>query len=263
MIKWIASAAGIAVLGLVISLESMSEYGRAVRNRFVGQAKKFMPADIELERLKEMLKDIAAELRDTLAAQAEISVKLEREEKLLVKMQEKLEHDQEQMAALRSRLPGGAATHLTSTSDMKALDGELAERLSNYQSDRAAVEAKERLVNEAKASLEKLSGAVKQRMQAKRELESRLQRIQMDMESLKLQSGGTHLPSDDKLHRAVEATDELELKLQVEQRLLDEHQLELSSEIVELDSEDAGAGAAEFDRQFHSVTTALPCPERN
>ncbi len=213
--------AGAAVA--LIGTRDAWDYFRVGRDGAIEAIDGQIPFSVKKAKLQLMTDDAKKAMIASQRKVAEISVDVKRGKTAIEKLSDKLNAEKNEMAAIRSRLPGGSNVHMVSTSNSANLGVELNRRLDAYRLSNELLESKKTAVAELEKNMGLLENAMRDRKNVIAKLETRLQSIETVAETIKFRNGGNSLPSDDDIQRALVLADTLEKKLEVEQHVLYEN----------------------------------------
>jgi chromosome segregation ATPase len=225
MLKKVLIGSGIAIVlsAFVFGREAMSYVRAGCRN--VQQAVKAeVPIEFEIERARSLVDQLVPDIRQCMHVIAEQQVDIEHLTVALNRKEADLGKQKDAILALRADLGSGKTTftyasHKYSTNDVKR---DLSTRFERYKAAEELLSA-DRLILTAReqtlvANREKLDGL----MQAKKELEVKLEQLQARLQTLKAAETVSQLAIDDSnLSHARQLIDDLNKQLDVKQRVLD------------------------------------------
>ncbi len=251
--------AGAAVA--LIGTRDAWDYFRVGRDGAIEAIDGQIPFSVKKAKLQLMTDDAKKAMVAIHRKVAEISVELKRGKTAIEKLSSKLNAEKNEMAAIRSRLPGGSNVHMVSTSNSANLGVELNRRLDAYRLSNELLESKKTAVAEMEKNMGLLDNAIRDRKNMIAKLETRLQSIETVAETIKFRNGGNSLPSDDDIQRAIGLADELEKKLEVEQHVLYENFDSFESAVNESAAESIDSAAA-FDVMFGVTNVSDFCSDK-
>lgn len=225
MLKKILIGSAVAVgLGTFVFGREAVSYVRAGCRNVQNAVKAEVPVEFEIERARTLVDQLVPDIRQCMHVIAEQQVDIEHLNAALNRKDGDLAKQKDAILALRSDLGSGKSTftyasHKYTSGDVKR---DLATRFERYKAaeeilsaDRQILTAREQTLT---ANREKLDGL----MQAKKELEVKLEQLQARLHTVKAAEAVSQLAIDDSnLSHARKLIDDLNKQLDVKQRVLD------------------------------------------
>lgn len=224
-VKKILIGSAIAVgLGTFVFGRDAVSYLRAGCRNVQNAVKAEVPVEFEIERAKTLVDQLVPDIRQCMHVIAEQQVDIEHLNATLNRKDTDLAKQKDAIVALRADLGSGKSTftyasHKYTSGDVKR---DLATRFERYKAadellaaDRKILAAREQTLV---ANRDKLEGL----MQAKKDLEVKLEQLQARLQTLKAAEAVSQLAIDDSnLSHARKLIDDLNKQLDVKQRVLD------------------------------------------
>ncbi len=225
MLKKILLGAGIAVgLGTFVFGREAVSYFRAGCRNVQNAVKAEVPVEFEIERAKTLVDQLVPDIRQCMHVIAEQQVDIEHLTAALSRKETDLGKQKDSILALRGDLDSGKsiftyASRKYSTNDVKR---DLATRFERFKAAEEILAADRQIVTAREQTLvanrEKLDGL----MQAKKELEVKLEQLQARLHTVRAAEAVSHLAIDDSnLSHARKLIEDLNKQLDVKQRVLD------------------------------------------
>lgn len=225
MLKKILIGSGIAVaLGTFVFGRDAISYVRAGCRNVQNAVKAEVPVEFEIERAKTLVDQLVPDIRQCMHVIAEQQVDIEHLTAALNRKDTDLAKQKESILTLRTDLGSGKSTftyasHKYSTGEVKR---DLATRFERYKAAEELIAADRKILMAREQTLvanrEKLDGL----MQAKKELEVKLEQLQARLQTMKAAEAVSQLAIDDSnLSHARKLIDDLNKQLDVKQRVLD------------------------------------------
>lgn len=216
-----AAAAGV---GAFVFGRDMCSYVRTGAHAVRESIKREVPVEFEIERAKEMVKQLTPEIHRSLHAIATEEVNVEQIQKSITRRTADMDGQQEAILSLSGDLKSGS-TRLTYSGrnySVKEVQKDLSERFNRFKvaedtlgRERDVLAAKERALT---ANRQKLEGM----LSARKDLEVEIERLQARLQSVQAAESMSNLQFDDSaLNRAKSLVAELNKELDVRERVLD------------------------------------------
>jgi chromosome segregation ATPase len=222
--KILVGSAVVVGLGTFVFGRDAISYFRAGCRNFQNAVKAEVPVEFEIERARTMVDQLVPDIRQCMHVIAEQQVDIEHMTTALARKEGDLGKQKDAILALRSDLGSGKSTfvyasHKYSTTDVQR---DLATRFERFKAaeeilaaDRQILAAREQTLV---ANQEKLDGL----MQAKKELEVKLEQLQARLHTVRAAEAVSQLAIDDSnLSHARKLIGDLNKQLDVKQRVLD------------------------------------------
>jgi septal ring factor EnvC (AmiA/AmiB activator) len=221
--KVLIGTAAAASVGAFVFGRDMCSYVRTGAQTVRESIKREVPVEFQIERAKEMVKQLTPEIHRSLHAIAREEVTVEGLEKSIAKRASDLESQQEAILSLSGDLKTGA-TRLTYSGrhySVKEVQKDLSDRFNRFkileetlQRERDVLTAKEKALT---AHRQKLEGM----LSARKDLEVEIERLQARLQSVQAAESMSNLQFDDSaLNRAKSLVAELNKELEVRERVL-------------------------------------------
>jgi chromosome segregation ATPase len=220
---FIGSAIAVGLATFVFGRDAVSYLRTGCRN--VQKAVKAeVPVEFEIERAKTLVDQLVPDIRQCMHVIAEQQVDIEHLTVAVARRENELGKQKDAMFALKADLSSGKSTftyasHKFTSADVKR---DLANRFERYKSAEEMLAADHKILAAREQTLvanrEKLDGL----MQAKKELEVKLEQLQARLHTVKAAEAVSQLAIDDSnLSHARKLIDDLNKQLDVKQRVLD------------------------------------------
>lgn len=225
MLKKILIGSAIAVgLGTFVFGREAISYIRTGCRNVQNVVRAEVPVEFEIERARTLVDQLVPDIRQCMHVIAEQQVDIEHLNTALARKESDLGKQKDAILALRSDLGSGKTTftyasHRYSATDVKR---DLATRFERYKSAEELLTADRKILTAREQTLaanrEKLDGL----MQAKKDLEVKLEQLQARLQTLKAAEAVSQLAIDDSnLSHARKLIEDLNKQLDVKQRVLD------------------------------------------
>lgn len=219
----IGSAISLGLMTFVFGREAVS-YVRAGCRNVQNAVRAEVPVEFEIERAKTLVDQLVPDIRQCMHVIAEQQVDLEHLTTALARKEGDLGKQKDAIFALKSDLSSGKTTFTYAsckytTNDVKR---DLATRFERYKAAEEMLSADHKILAARQQTLvanrEKLDGL----MQAKKELEVKLEQLQARLHTVKAAEAVSQLAIDDSnLSHARKLIEDLNKQLDVKQRVLD------------------------------------------
>ncbi len=225
MLRKILLGAGIAVgLGTFVFGREAISYLRAGCRNVQNAVKAEVPVEFEIERARTLVDQLVPDIRQCMHVIAEQQVDIEHLTTALTRKEAELGKQKDAILALRDDLGSGKgsftyASHKYSANDVKR---DLATRFERFKAAEEILAADRQILTAREQTLvanrEKLDGL----MQAKKELEVKLEQLQARLHTVRAAEAVSQLAIDDSnLSHARKLIEDLNKQLDVKQRVLD------------------------------------------
>ncbi len=222
--KLLVGSAAVAGVGAFVFGRDMCSYVRTGAHAVRESIKREVPVEFEIERAKEMVKQLTPEIHRSLHVIAREEVTVEDLQKSIARRTSDLETQQSAILSLSGDLKTGA-TRLTYSGrnySVKEVQKDLSDRFNRFKiaedtlnRERDVLTAKEKALS---AHRQKLEGMLSTR----KDLEVEIERLQARLQSVQAAESMSNLQFDDSaLNRAKSLVAELNKELDVRERVLD------------------------------------------
>ncbi|QDT52656.1 hypothetical protein Pan44_06680 [Caulifigura coniformis] len=222
--KILVGTAAVAGVGAFVFGRDVCSYVRTGANTVRESIKREVPVEFQIERAKEMVKQLTPEIHRSLHAIATEEVNVEQLQKSIAKRSADMDGQQEAILSLSGDLKSGS-TRLTYSGrnySVKEVQKDLAERFNRFKvaedtldRERDVLQAKEKSLT---ANRQKLEGM----LSARKDLEVEIERLQARLQSVQAAETMSNLQFDDSaLNRAKSLVAEINKELDVRERILD------------------------------------------
>jgi len=245
---WVAAGTAVAVFW--IGAGTIWSYLRTAEGELRRSIKAAVPITFELKRLQQMTEDLIPELQANQKVAAQLDVEVEYLERAVASMQESQEEALGQMQKLRAALQEEQPSHEFGgkTFTRQEVEDDLGRRLSKYEDTQTQLEAKRRILDTRRRTLETATDKIRQYRQQRDLLAEKTEALQGELKTLELaqQAGNFHFDHSN-------LKEAKELAVEVEKRIRTLHKIVESEQIVvgEIPVEADGRSATEkFDDYF-------------
>jgi len=222
--KILVGTAAAASVGAFVFGRDMCSYVRTGANTVRESIKREVPVEFQIERAKEMVRQLTPEIHRSLHAIATEEVNVDQIHKSIAKRTADMEGQQEAILSLSGDLKSGS-TRLTYSGrnySVKEVQKDLSERFNRFKvaedtlnRERDVLNAKEKALT---ANRQKLEGM----LSARKDLEVEIERLQARLQSVQAAETMSNLQFDDSaLNRAKTLVAEINKELDVRERMLD------------------------------------------
>ena len=222
--KALIGTAAVAGVGAFVFGRDMCSYVRTGAHAVRESIKREVPVEFEIERAKEMVKQLTPEIHKSLHAIAREEVQVEDLQKSMAKRTTDMNGQQEAILSLSGDLKSGSTrlTYSGRSYSVKEVQKDLADRFNRFKiaedtlnRERDVLNAKEKALA---AHRQKLEGM----LSARKDLEVEIERLQARLQSVQAAESMSNLQFDDSaLNRAKSLVAELNKELDVRERVLD------------------------------------------
>jgi predicted nucleic acid-binding Zn-ribbon protein len=240
--------AAVLLMGLLFG-RNASSYVRTTIAKVSDSVKHSVPLEFEIDRARNMIKDLTPEIRRNMHLIAKEEIQVEHLERQVLSAEKTLVSDRNDIMRLKSELDGGGdhvylAGHRYTSNQVKA---DLASRFTHYKtSDATTVNLRKVLharQNSLDAAREKLNGM----LVAKRQLEVDVENLEARMKMIEVAQTTSDFNFDDShLARTKELLRDIQTRIEVGERLLNtesmfQDRIPLDEPVVEDVSEEIAA----------------------
>lgn len=218
---------GLAVAGLigtfVFGTEAVSYFRAGCRN-VRNAVKAEVPIEFEMERAQTLVERLVPDIRQCMHVVAEQQVDIEQLQTTLAQKESDLDKQKEAILALRNDLGTGKsafvyARHSYTANDVKR---DLASRFERFKAAEEMLAADRKILTAREQTLVANREKLESMMQAKKDLEVKLEQLQARIHTVKAAETVSQLAIDDSnLSHARKLINELNKQLDVKQRMLD------------------------------------------
>lgn len=223
--KLLFGVVGLAVIaGLAIGTGAKS-YVCTSADWVKESVKSTVPIEFEIERARKMVKDIVPEIRANMHRIAKEEVALGRLEEQIAQQEQQLDKDQAAVMRLRNDLATGEATftYASHTYTAEQVREDLSRRFVRYKTKDATVENMQKIFEARSRGLDEARNRLDAMLASKRRLELEVEQLESRLKRLEASQAASEYSFDDShLGRVKELVSELESRLEVEERLIEE-----------------------------------------
>jgi chromosome segregation ATPase len=224
MIKKLLIGGGIAMLlgGLFFGRDAFSYLGTSI-GWVKDSVKQSVPIEFEIERARQMIKNLVPDIRKNMYTIAKEEVEIERLGRQIADTESRLTQDRESILKLKADLESGNevfqyASHKYNRSDLKS---DLAHRFERYKINEATLASLREIAQARNRSLEAARRKLENMIAQKRQLEVEVQNVESRLKMVEAaQTTADYNFDDSRLGRVKELLADLHTKLEVSERLV-------------------------------------------
>jgi hypothetical protein len=231
----IGGLAGSLLLGGGMYL-GLGSYARTAWNRAHAAAKDSVPVSFEIDRARDLIKDLVPEIRRNMHLIAQEEIELARLDEQISGGEQKLARDRDEMVRLTSDLKEGRTVYRYAGRSYTAgeVKSDLTVRFARFQTSEATLES----LKQMKAAREKSLAAARRKLEgmlsARRDLEVQLEQLEARLKMVEAaQTTSNYNFDDSRLSQAKELIQDLRGRLDVAERLLNAEGAETGSIILD------------------------------
>ncbi len=221
--KALTAVAAATIAGtLVFGTEGYSYLKTAV-NRVRSGVKSEVPVEFEIERAKQMIRDLLPDIRESTRAIAQEEVEIEELEAQIERARQNLAGERERILSLRAELekPTGKFRYASRRATAEEIRVELYRRFDQFRTAEATLEANRRMLEARRQTLAAARQKLESMLAAKRDLEVQLQNFEARYKMLQAMQAASQIQFDDsQLARCKKLMAELRKRLEVSERVL-------------------------------------------
>lgn len=222
--KILIGSAAAASVGAFVFGRDMCSYVRTGAHAVRETIKREVPVEFEIERAKEMVKQLTPEIHRSLHAIASEEVNVEQLQKSIARRTTDMEGQQEAILSLSGDLKTGSTrlTYSGRSYGVKEVQKDLAERFNRFKVAEDTLGRERDIMNSKDKALTAHRQKLEGMLSARKDLEVEIERLQARLQSLQAAESMSNLQFDDSaLNRAKSLVAELNKELDVRERVLD------------------------------------------
>jgi phage shock protein A len=223
--KSLMVGAGVLLLAGLLMGTSAVSYMSTAWNRVHTSAKDSIPIDFELDRARQMIRDLNPEIKRNMH-------RIAREEVEVAKLQRNLDRQEEQLAdarsdimRLKSDLESGDSyfVYAGRTYSEDQVKSDLANRFQHFKTAEATVQKLRKILDARQQGLQAAREKLEATLADKRQLEVQVENLEARLKMIEVAQTTSEFNIDDsQLARTRELIDEIETRLDVSEKLLNE-----------------------------------------
>lgn len=212
-----------AAIGLLVFGKHLHSYVGTAAGWVQDSVKQSVPMEFEIDRARNMVKDIMPEIRKNMQIIAKEEVEVERLGQQIDQLTKKQEKDRTDLTSLRDHLTSGGATFRfagrTFTSDQVKSD--LANRLERFKTSDATLASLKEMQSARQKSLDAAREKLDQMLAQKRQLEVDVENLQARLKMVEVaQTSSAYNFDDSHLGNLKELISDLRTRLSVEEKMV-------------------------------------------
>lgn len=222
--KGLLGLAVAALLGTFVLGREAVSYVRAGCQNVRNVVKSEVPIEFEIERARSLVEQLVPDIRQCMHVVAEQQVDIEHRQQALTQKENDVAKQKDAILALRADLGSGKsafvyAKHSYTANDVKR---DLASRFERFKAAEEILQADRKILSAREQTLIANRDKLESMMQAKKELEVKLEQLQARIHTVKAAEAVSQLAVDDSnLSHARKLITDLNKQLDVKQKMLD------------------------------------------
>lgn len=235
---------GAAVLLLVALFagRGLVSYVTTAAGKVEDQFKNSVPVKFEIERARQMLKDLTPEIERNMHLIAREEVEIAKLERQLAKNEEQVAQSRQDILRLKGDLESGNSQFVYAGRNYSAdeVKGDLANRFEHYKTVEATTDQLEQVLRARQNGLDAARQKLENMLAAKRQLAVDIENLEARLKMVKVAQTTSEFSFDDsKLSRTRDLVNEIGTRLDVTEKLMNHH-VELSGRIPLEEGKSAG-----------------------
>lgn len=226
MFKKLLIGTGVALgLGVLFFGRDTFSYLRTSAAAVRGAVRTSVPVEFEIQRARQMIRDLEPEVRRNMHAIAKDEVELKHLEERIARLEARLAKEKEDILRLKSDLASGQGKESFEYGGRKytaaQVRQDLANRFERYKSGEAALAQWRKLQQTREQSVEANRQRLEGMLAARRQLEVEVERLEAQRQMLAaVETTSETVLDDSQLGRVKELIDDLRTRLEVSEKLL-------------------------------------------
>lgn len=236
MFKKLGIAALVVVAGLVaLNKLDLLGYGRMALRKAKDEAKKQIPPEMKIERLRDEISRLGPDMNKHRSAIAAEQVEIEKLRRSIATAKTNLQEREELVKSIRNELKGNAS--FVSLSGKKVsrerVESQLASHWEAFKQAEGAIKAQEELLQAREENLELGKQKLAQIKMKKEELELKVAQLDSELRKLRLaQTKADFAIDDSQLSRVLRLYDEIDTQIAQERTELEMQKAEFTDDMV-------------------------------
>ncbi|MFO0903490.1 MAG: hypothetical protein U0939_10845 [Pirellulales bacterium] len=250
--KSLIAGGGVLLLTTVICGRDAVSYVSTSAGWVKQTVKDSVPIEFELERARNMIKDLDPEIRDNMHVIAREEVEVARLREQFAEAQKQLTKDRSDVARLKKDLDEGGSTFVYAgrSYSQKQVETDLSRRFERYKTKEATVDKLRQILAAREAGLMAANDKLKAMQAAKRQLEVEIENMKARVEMVKVaESTSAAVAFDDsRLSRTREALRDIAARIEVAEKIVATTGSTMPDQIPldEVDSKDVSEEVARY-----------------
>ena len=224
--KGLMLAAGLLILAGLFAGSGAYSYLSTAWSRIHQSAKNSIPIDFELDRARRMIADLRPEIERNMHCIAREEVEVAKLQRELEKKEKQLAQAQDEILRLKSDLSAGGShfVYAGRTYSEDQVKTDLARRFQHFKTSEATVAQLRKILAARQKGLEAAREKLEGMLAAKRQLAVQVENLEARQKMLEVAQTTSEFNFDDsQLARTRELINEIETRLQVSEKLLDQN----------------------------------------
>ncbi len=220
--KLVIVGLGVMGLGLVTVKSGMSSYVSTAYRRTTESVKDSVPMEFQIDRARNMVKDLEPEIRRSMHVIAKEEVEVGEIEKRIAEAEGKASKDKEEILQLQSDLDTGRRTfryagHSYTSDEVKS---DLARRFNRYKTADATLDSLRQMRDARSRNLEAARQKLTAMMSAQRQLQVEVENLEAKLKLVQVAEASSDFQFDDsQLARCKELMADIRTRLEVDAKL--------------------------------------------
>ncbi|MBX3444338.1 MAG: hypothetical protein KF774_18190 [Planctomyces sp.] len=260
--KLVIGSAAAATVGAFVFGRDLCSYVRTGAHQVQQSIKREIPAEFQIERARELVRQLTPEIHNSLHVIAEQEVDLENLQKSIARREGDLDKQQEAILSLSGDLKSGSTrlTYAGRNYTVNEVQKDLADRFNRFKVQEETIKRERDIASAKEQSLHAHRQQLEGMLSARKDLEVEIERLEARLRGVKAAESMSELKIDDSaLNRAKTLVAQLNKELEVRERVLGSETKYSGLIPVELKSDAAQDIAQQVDEYFgvHSQGAAV------
>ena len=221
--KLVIATIGCVTLGWLCFGKDIGSYVSTAAGKIKNTAKDAVPVEFEIDRARQMVKDLAPEIQKNMQVIAKEEVEVERLEKQIHENEERLNKDKNDLSRLKSDLSSGKDQYVYggrtyTTAQVKC---DLGNRLERCKTNDATLASLKQVLSARQQGLDSAKQKLEGMLAAKRRLDVEVENLDARLKAVEVaQTTSEHSFDDSHLSRVKELITDLRCRLDVASKML-------------------------------------------
>ena len=216
--KFVITALGAATLGWLCFGRDIGSYVSTAMGKIKNTAREGVPVDFEIERARQMVKDLTPEIQKNMQVIAKEEVEVERLDKQIKENEERIDKDKNDLSRLKSDLSSGKDqyTYGGRTYTVTQVKNDLSGRLERCKTNDATIASLKQVRSARQQGLDAAKQKLEGMLSAKRRLDVEVENLEARLKAVEVaQTTSEHAFDDSHLSRVKELITDLRCRLDV------------------------------------------------
>jgi len=222
----VGAAVGTVLVGIFVGRDAVS-YVRTSYGYLRDSVRNSVPVDFQLDRARQMLKDLAPEVQNNIHLIAKEEVETQRLQSQIAENEQRLGKDKQQMTQLNNAVLGGKQDYQFGGRQytLQQVKDDLARRFDRYKTNEATLASQKQLLTARQKGLDAARQKLEGMLAAKRQLQVDIENIQARNQMVAAAETTSNYHFDEtRLGRLKELLSDLRTRVEVNERLVNAEQ---------------------------------------